>query len=118
MRFLLLGVAVSVRVQSGTNMKNRESWEKAAYEKLNSRLLRTGCVAPQPFSAPGQPASPIGVRLPLLDLTVDPVCPRGAVRLGDDLVTQTHGERFAGLNPRPHFKGRRIDNVLPHDRIA
>ena len=34
----VLALTISVRVQSGTNMKNSESWEKA-YEKLNSRLL-------------------------------------------------------------------------------
>ena len=55
--------AVSVRVQSGTDTKNRESGEKAAYGKLNSRLfgrlspgiLRAARRTPQnPFACSGK----------------------------------------------------------------
>jgi hypothetical protein len=70
------------------------------------------------LSASAETPCPIGVRLPLPHLVVNPVCPCGAAQLGDDLVAQTHGERVAVLNPRPDVKGRGIGDVLTHGRIA
>ena len=51
MRFLLLGVdeAVSMRVQSDTNMNNSASWEKA-YEKLHGRLFGRLSIEPSHYA--------------------------------------------------------------------
>jgi len=89
MRFLsfrgLLGVesAVIVRVQSGTNVKNNESWEKALFERANCLVGAKGADDRAINRGPAFNSAPRAIsRIAVTDAVVHPRWAAGATAPG------------------------------------